>query len=537
MPSTDHSLRAGFLRQVALRPDAPALVVENRVSSYGRLDETARRWAGAIVERLDRPAERVGVFGSRSEISYSATLAALCSGAAFVPLNPRFPPERTRAMIRQAELDALIVDGLASTQLAATLQGLDRAPIVFLPGNETGDLECARPLHGELPPLPPDRLAYLLFTSGSTGTPKGVPILHSNVRAFINWAMEHYQFGPDDRFSQAFDQTFDLSIFDLFVAWQAGACVYAMSPVDLLAPSRFINKNELTVWFSVPSVPAQMRKRDLLGPHTLPTLQWSLFCGEPLSRASAEAWQAAAPNSVVENLYGPTELTIACTVHRWDPRVSPALCACANDVVPIGRPFRALTAVAVDEDLEPVADGDPGELCVCGPQTSPGYWNDSARSAERFVQIPGSGMPDAFFYRTGDQVRQLQNGEYVWLARTDRQIKVLGFRVELGEIEGVLQNVTGVVHAVALGWPINEGTAKGIVAFVSGTRIDVGKLQDACKSTLVTYMMPNRFIVLEEMPLNSNGKIDRLILEAQLEGGLESDSVSNPVSNEESAAL
>ena len=323
----DASLRAGFLKQVALRPDAPALVVKDRVISYGELDQTARRWAGAIVGRLGGPAARVGVFGSRSEVSYIAALAALYSGAAFVPLNPRFPADRTRAMISRGDLDAIFVDRLASTQLAAVLDGLEKIPPIWLPENDiAGELASAKSLDGPLPPLPPERVAYLLFTSGTTGIPKGVPILQSNVRAFINWAVDRYQIQPGDRFSQTFDQTFDLSVFDLFVAWEAGACVYAMSPVDLLAPSRFINKNELTVWFSVPSVPAQMRKRNLLGPNTLPTLRWSLFCGEPLPRASAEEWQAAAPNSLVENLYGPTELTIACTVHRWDPRVSPGLC-------------------------------------------------------------------------------------------------------------------------------------------------------------------------------------------------------------------
>jgi non-ribosomal peptide synthetase component F len=346
--------------------------------------------------------------------------------------------------------------------------------------------------------------------------------LHSNVRAFINWATERYRFGNEDRFSQTFDQTFDLSIFDLFVAWEAGACVYAMSPIDLLAPSRFITKNDLTVWFSVPSIPAQMRKRNLLRPDTLPTLRWSLFCGEPLSRASAEAWQAAAPNSVLENLYGPTELTIACTVHRWDPRTSPDLCASANDVVPIGKLFPGLTAVLVDEDLRPVAEGKSGELCICGAQTSPGYWKDSARKAERFVKIPGSGMPDAIFYRTGDQARQLPNGEYVWLARTDQQIKVLGFRVELGEIEGVLQSVSGVVQAVALGWPVSEGAAKGIVAFVSGAEIDVTTLKDACRASLAAYMIPNTIVLMDDMPLNSNGKIDRLALKIRLESGMAS---------------
>jgi amino acid adenylation domain-containing protein len=520
MPIPDESLRAGFLKQVALRPDAPALVVHDHALSYGELDLTARRWAGAIVGRLRGPAARVGVFGSRSELSYTAALAALYSGAAFVPLNPRFPPDRTRAMINRSDLDAIFVDRLASTQLAAIVDGLEKTPPIWLPETESAEeLASARSLDGELPPLPSDRMAYLLFTSGTSGIPKGVPILHSNVRAFINWAMDRYQFRTGDRFSQTFDQTFDLSMFDLFVAWEAGACVYAMSPIDLLAPSKFVNKNELTVWFSVPSVPAQMRKRNLLRPSMLPTLRWSLFCGEPLPRASAEEWQAAAPNSLVENLYGPTELTIACTVHRWNPRTSPRLCV--NDMVPIGTPYPGLTAVLVDEDLRLVSDGEPGELCISGAQTSPGYWKDPVRSAERFVKIHAAGLPDEIFYRTGDQARQLRNGEYVCLARSDHQIKVLGFRVELGEIEGVLQTGTGVVQAVALGWPLSEGTAKGIVAFVSGAGIDTTELQSACKALLADYMVPSKIILVDDMPMNANGKIDRLALKTRLESGAE----------------
>jgi amino acid adenylation domain-containing protein len=520
MPIPDESLRAGFLKQVALRPDAPALVVNDRVLSYGELDRTARQWAGAIVARRGGPAARVGVFGSRSEVSYTAALASLYSGAAFVPLNPRFPPDRTRAMMNRADLDAIFVDRLASAQLAAVLHGLEKTPPIWLPETDSaGELASARSLDGELPPLPSDRVAYLLFTSGTSGIPKGVPILHSNVRAFINCAMDRYQFRTGDRFSQTFDQTFDLSVFDLFVAWEAGACVYAMSPIDLLAPTRFINKNELTVWFSVPSVPAQMRKRNLLRPGTLPTLRWSLFCGEPLPRAGAEEWQAAAPNSLVENLYGPTELTIACTAHRWDPKTSPRLCVNDNNVVPIGTPYPGLTAVLVDEDLRLVSDGEPGELCVCGPQTSPGYWKDPVRTADRFVKIHAAGLPDEIFYRTGDQARQLPNGEYVWLARTDHQIKVLGFRVELGEIEGVLQTGTGVVQAVALGWPVSEDSAKGIVAFVSGSGMDMTELQNACKASLADYMVPSKIILVDDMPLNSNGKIDRLALKTRLERG------------------
>ena len=422
-------------------------------------------------------------------------------------------------MIARAELDAIFVDRLASTQLATVLAGLERTAPIWLPEDEsTEELASSKPLDwAALPPLPPERVAYLLFTSGTTGVPKGVPILHSNVRAFIDWAVDRYRIRPEDRFSQTFDQTFDLSVFDLFVAWEAGACVYSMSPIDLLAPSRFINENKLTVWFSVPSIPARMRKRNLLGRNTLPTLRWSLFCGEPLPGASAEAWQAAAPNSVVENLYGPTELTIACTVHRWDPETSPRLCV--NEMTPIGRTYPGLTAVIVDDNLRPVAEGAPGELCICGAQTSPGYWKDPLKTAERFVKIQAAGLPDEVFYRTGDVARQLPNGECVCLGRTDHQIKVLGFRVELGEIEGVLQEGAGVVQAVAMGWPFSEGTAKGIVAFVVGAGIDRSALLKACKASLADYMVPNRIIPMDEMPLNANGKVDRAALRAQLESG------------------
>lgn len=487
--------------------DQTALSIRGDSFTYGKLDDSARRWARHIVDQLGRPARRIGIYGSRSLISYTGTFAALYAGAAFVPLNPRFPAERTRRMIEFADLDFIIVDRLAQQQLAAVLDGLKQQPHILTP--DVLDTLTTAPRLEVLPEADSSSVAYLLFTSGSTGLPKGVPITHANVRAYLDWAHSRYAFTLEDRFSQTFDQTFDLSVHDQFLCWESGASLFSLTPPELLAPSRFIQKNALTVWFSVPSIVAQMRKRNSLLPDSFPLLRWSLFCGEPLSVAAAEAWQAAAPHSTVENLYGPTELTIACAVHRWNPATSPALCR--NGIVSIGAPFPGLDALLLDEHLQPLPAGQSGELAVSGPQTSPGYWQDLERTAAAFINLP-----QGRFYRTGDRVDTLPNGEFSYLGRIDHQVKVLGFRVELGEIEAVLRRNPAVVAAVAMGWPVVDGSAQSIVAFAQGENLDVPALLAAARASLSDYMVPATIHCVDNMPLNANGKIDRAALLATL---------------------
>jgi amino acid adenylation domain-containing protein len=519
------SLRSAFLEVAAAQPSALALAVADREVSYGELAARARTWAAHLIERLGRPAARVGVFGHRSEVAYTGALAALCSGAAFVPLNPTFPVERTRLMLEAAELDALIVDDAAASQLGALLTdpGGGGPRVVALPASESappvGDRTVldARALEAPrtapLPPVTPDDIAYLLFTSGSTGRPKGVPVNHGNVLAFLDHVAARYDIAPHDRFSQTFEQTFDLSVFDLFLAWSRGASVHAFRPIDLVAPARVVARRELTVWFSVPSIPALMMKKGTLRPGIMPSLRWSLFCGEPLPQATAEAWQAAAPGSIVENLYGPTELTIACLQHRWSPDASPALCH--HGVVPIGRPYPGLTAAVVGDDGR--AAGGPGELWVSGPQTVPGYWRDPDTTAGRFVSGASLGAPERRFYRTGDRVQRLATGDYVYLGRVDNQVKVLGYRVELADVEAAMRAGRGVVDAIAVPWPVEpSGTAQGLVGFVAGRDIDAAELLASVRAALPDYMVPRDIHVLPALPLNANGKLDRRALAERL---------------------
>jgi amino acid adenylation domain-containing protein len=523
-----HTLRSGFLAQAAHGPDNAALVVGCRTITYREASVTARRWAGRLIDAAGGRPLRVAVFAYRSEVSYLGVLATLLAGGAFVPLNRKFPVERTRAMLEQADIDAIIVDAESLPQLHEILRGMNRPPALLLPDTDRGtlarnlpgvvldrhDLVTAEPL-ANLPEVAPDDLAYLLFTSGSTGVPSGVPITNANVRAFLDVNKGRYALTPQDRISQTFDQTFDLSVFDLFMAWDSGAAVCAMQPIELLAPFKFLEQHNITMWFSVPSVAALLIKRGALRANSMPTLRWSLFCGEGLPQATAEAWVEAAPNSIIENLYGPTELTISCTAYRWNSATSPA--ACVNELVPIGTVYSGLTQLVVDEALSEVAPGDIGELCVAGPQTSPGYWNNPERTAARFFERVQPDGTTLWFHRTGDLVAD-RDGCLVYLGRRDTQVKVGGHRIELGEIEGVLRR-GGSVEAVALAWP-NEKQPEYIVAVVSGAS-NLAQLEASARQSLPNYMVPRAVHAISEMPLNANAKIDRKALRGWLAARLQ----------------
>jgi non-ribosomal peptide synthetase component F len=310
-----------------------------------------------------------------------------------------------------------------------------------------------------------------------------------------------------------FDATFDLSILDMFVAWERGACVCCPSAKTLLNPDAFIREKELTVWTSVPTVGVFMKRFGVLKPNRYPSLRWSLFCGEPLPVDLANAWAAAAPRSTLENLYGPTELTVACTAYRWDPQSSPH--ESADGIVPIGHPFPGMETIVVDEAFRDVPPGASGELLMSGPQVTPGYWANPDATAGSYVELPNRA---GLYYRTGDRVRRpTAGGPMTWVGRIDHQVKVLGFRVELGEVEATLREEPGVEAAVALDCPMTATGAVGIVAFVSGTDIDPATIRANLRAKLPHYAIPQVIHVLPALPTNVNGKVDRQALSRRLQ--------------------
>lgn len=512
---TRRTLLTGFLRSLQLYPENIALELGETRLSYQMLWEKAAKIAHALNDSLNDDSPVVAVLAYRSVTAYSGILGILASGRGYVPLNPKFPVERNLAMLNASRAAAIVVGAECAVMARSLLERLGRSIIVLTPDADfdlqvpervallaAGDMRAAAEPRD--PEVSPDATAYLLFTSGSTGVPKGVPVTQGNVSAYLEYTGQRYRLTPQDRCSQNFDLTFDLSVHDLFLCWDGGATLCPFPADSALCPAVYVDEKQLTVWFSVPSVALFASKLGLLDPGAFASLRWSLFCGEALTAAMASAWQAAASNSILENLYGPTEATIAFTHYRWHEH---SMEQCFNGVVPIGVPFAGQQCRIVNDDLSAAAIGEPGELCLGGSQVAPGYLDNPEKTRQQFVRLPES---DQVWYRTGDLVKQDAEGCIYYLGRRDHQVKINGYRVELQEIDLALREAADTELAVAIPWPVEGGSAAGIVAVLWGNNpAKDGDIIAACERKLPKYMVPSRVFRLKEVPLNANGKIDR----------------------------
>ncbi len=531
MPPPQRLLHSGFLRSYEQHPERPALDVAGTRLSYAELHGRAAAIAATLAQRApDQPGEvaLTAVFASRTTVAFAGLLGALMRGHGYVPLNHALPVARTRSTLERSGCRAVIVDAESADQLPDVLAGSAPGVVVLLPdAAQVGELAAKLPGHtvlgrGELasaatwepPPGDGDAIAYLLFTSGSTGVPKGVMVAHRNAFNYLDFFTERYSIGPEDRISQTHDLTFDVSVADMFLAWERGACVCCPPAKTLIRPGGFIREQGLTIWAAVPSTAVFMRRFGMLEPDQYPSLRWILCAGEPLPLELAQAYVAAAPNATVENLYGPTELTIECIYHRFDAQLSPGLAE--HGTVPIGRPLPNMIPLVADADLREVPPGEKGELLMTGPQVTLGYWRDEKRTATSFVVPPGR---DERFYRTGDLVRRPATADEPirYLGRIDDQIKVRGVRIELGEIEAALRQATGVDAVAAVGWPRTLSGANGIVAFVGDPNADPKAAIRDLQGRLPGQVVPRRIELLTELPLNPSGKVDRAALLARLE--------------------
>ncbi|HMC97773.1 MAG TPA: amino acid adenylation domain-containing protein [Flavobacteriales bacterium] len=479
-----------FVRSAERWPQRIALEVADGHWSYAELNDRSNALADTLVA-AGAEGQRVAFVARRDgPWTYAAILAILKAGASCVPLLPEGPVQRWNTMLERSGA-SFILGSLhpspAEVELRAQRQELtwcdpvsnDKPAPLFVPRE-----------------VPTNAEAYVMFTSGSTGGPKGVSVTRRNVAAYLGQFLGEYRFTPEDRFTQHFALPFDLSVHDLFVSWSSGACLCVPSDAGGLRAATWARKERITVWFSVPSLGAVMRRARTLVPGSLPDLRYAFFCGEALLWELITEWQRAASNARIINLYGPTEATIAITAYEV---AGPA--PVEGGTVPIGRPFGANRVMVTP--LDGTTDVNEGELLLGGPQIAAGYINAPEATARSFVQVPGK---PGTWYRTGDHVRMDAAGVLHFIGRVDHQLKVLGHRVEPGEVDETLAGVLGGGNAVTVPVVLNGVTR--LITYVD-VPADVDRLLGHLRNELPTHFVPERIVVLDELPRTPNGKWDR----------------------------
>jgi amino acid adenylation domain-containing protein len=503
-----------FINSAILLPENIALEVNDQKYSYRQLGDLGKK-LGTIILQSTRN-EFIGILAYRSLSVYGGILGALAAGKCYIPFNPKFPLNRILKIIEMTGCDTFIVDKNFAELIQSISASVDRKltfifieDFEFNPGNDKKSVFISRSMIDSSAPsspveLDPSASAYLLFTSGSTGEPKGIPISHRNLAAYIDFVQDKYPLVSQDRCSQAFDTTFDPSVHDIWVTWNAGASLVVVPELHLLNPVKFIQNKNLTVWYSVPSIGLFVKRLRMLKPGIFPQLRFSIFSGEALPADFAEAWQQAAPNSVLINYYGPTEITINITDYAWDSHNSMKITE--NNIVPIGSVFPTHKYLIIDEQLKPVAKGSIGELIISGIQVCNGYFKNPEKTKENFIFFEGRDEP---WYRTGDLVKELPDSCLLFSGRKDAQVKIRGYRVELVEIEGRVKNLLPENEIRVLAHPVKDNIAEGIICFISGHKTkEDPEILKALSESLPSYMVPNKLIYIKEFPLNVNGKIN-----------------------------
>lgn len=475
-----------FFARARERPAHSAVVEEGDAVSYGALAHRARCLARAFARSAE---PRVLIALPSGADAYASMLAAALAGGYYTPVNVESPLLKLRRIVRQLQPDIIVGDG----DLASRLQA------------EASEATLLRPADVPGVPLSEDKrrhpTAYVIFTSGSTGIPKGVVIPRTALDHYVGWMRGSRMFGADDRVSQYANIGFDFSVMEIYGALSAGATLFPVQGRgDRLFPARMITREKITVWSSVPSIISLMMRSDSVTADNLASLRWLNFCGEPLLPQHLRAIFAARPDVVVQNTYGPTEATVSVT--SLVMTVDDYEVACRASVA-LGEPIPGMGLHLVGG-----RHGDEGELVITGPQVAEGYWQDSERSDERFREVTIGGRTVTGYF-TGDWAER-HAGRIFFKERMDFQVKVKGVRVELDEVAAALRET---------GWPVVCVLSRGdhLVAAVErhgAASFDQRDLLDALAARLDDAAVPRTVRLIDQMPYNENGKIDRGAVEA-----------------------
>jgi amino acid adenylation domain-containing protein len=492
-----------FEAQARRVPEAIAAVLDADRISYRELNARADSVARRLIDLGIGPERLVGVSMQPSIDRLVALLGILKAGGGYLPLDPALPAQRLSFLLADAAAPVVITDPASRPSLPPT-----DAVLLELAGSTEADTAAVDTAVVDTAPAGIEArstgsdTAYVIYTSGSTGQPKGVVVEHRNAVNFVAGQIDHWRLGTADRVLQFSSLNFDVSVLDTFAALCSGATLVLASQQTKLSPPRLgALMREQRVSFASLS-PAML---SLLADQEFPDLRVLISAGEELRSELAMSWLR--PGLRLCNGYGPTEATVLSAFTEIDAGLLPP---------PIGRPPANYQAYVLDPQLNPVPIGVQGELHIGGAGVTRGYLNRPELTAERFVQDPFTNAPGARLYRTGDLVKRLPDGNLLFLGRIDGQVKLHGQRIELGEIESALVRLPGVRHAIVL---LDESSTadRQLVGYVSRTADAVpepAELKRQLGQWLPRYMVPSRLVVLDSLPMNSSGKVDRSALPA-----------------------
>lgn len=481
-------------------PEKEVYEDKNTTVTYRQAADAAVRIGTALCRHIQAYRSPVAVFMDKNVESILTFLGVLYSGNFYCPLDSHMPEERIRTIMGVLQPSVIVTDK-AHAEKAENFAGGVR----ILLYEELVKTEVSETLLGEVrrqcteqDPL------YVLFTSGSTGVPKGVLVGQRVITNYLEWLERSFDIGPDDVFGNQAPLYFDVSVHDIYGALYFGGKMVIIPQEMFTFPIKlvdYLNEKRISTFLWVPSAMGIVANLDTFRFSVPKYLRHIMFAGEVLPRKPLNYWRSYLPNVVYANLYGPTE-TFVCTAHKMDGSEP------EDEPLPIGVPVSNAQALILDEENQPVRAGETGELCMRGSCLALGYYRNPERTKQSFVQNPlHDSYPDRI-YHTGDLVRLNERGQILYVSRKDYQIKHMGYRIELGEIEAAAGLLDGIKECAC----VYDGKKKRIVLYYTGPEREKKELSEQLGLRVPVYMIPNRFVHLEQMPHNANGKIDRKAL-------------------------
>jgi len=479
------------------------------------------------------PGDRVGILAPKSAASVVAQFGVLKAGACYVPLDPKSPASRLAVIMADSGITVVLADQATAQQAAAMAGSVPQLRAVVVTGPHWGRAAAAGPEPGAAAPGPAvvpwdavlaepaaaldaeaavdTDLAYILYTSGSTGTPKGVMISHRASLTFVEWAAACTGLGEQDRVSSPAPLHFDLSVFDVFAACKAAACMVVVPEMTAIFPARlaqWLEREQISVWYSVPSVLTMLVTRGNLRGFDLSRLRAVIFAGEVFPAKYLTQLMAELPGARYLNWYGPTETNV-CTWYEVPPGSE------LTAPVPIGKGCANTDVFAVTSEGHRVGKpGEEGELYARGSGLMSGYWGDPDKTRRMLVSNPFQAAYDEPAYRTGDLVTLDDEGNYVFLGRRDGMVKTRGYRVELGEVETALYAHPAIREAVVLPVPddLLGNRLRAVICADGPGGLTREEVLDHCRRRVPSYMVPDVVEFCEVLPRTSTGKVDRVRL-------------------------